>query len=114
MPPVHENRGDGAVNCVATNLLEGLTKKGSKFGLAQFAGGHSELAMANAAQSADVAVNFDVIGRVRDGVGGTLATQQTLVRVLVSRVLTDQDVLPEPPTIARLRNTLTLVIGGAD
>src|SRR5688500_15684125 len=70
---------------------------------------HGELAMAGLAQTADVAVNRHVIGRVGKDQIRPLISQKGADRLSASRVPADEPMTPEEPHIAETGHCGVLV-----
>jgi hypothetical protein len=73
-----------------------------------FAGGARELAVADGVEARDVAVDRHVVGRVGEHHARALAPHQLSVGVTVTGICTQDRVLPEPPQIARTRDSWPL------
>src|SRR6516164_10468077 len=66
VPPIHADLMDGAVNRVLSEAAKHRFQECCKFSLTHFAASHCELAMPDAAEPADVAIDRNIVRRVRE------------------------------------------------
>ena len=76
-------------------------RKAVKASARHLAGTHGELAMADAAEAADMAIDRDVVGRVGEHEIGALALQQPIEARQIAGIAAEQPVAPELPDVAR-------------
>src|SRR5438094_4745934 len=66
MPPIHADLMDRAINGVLRETLKHRFQKCDEFGLVHLAAAHGKIAVANATEATDVAVDHDIVWRVRE------------------------------------------------
>src|SRR5690348_14581018 len=76
MAPVHADKGDSAIPAGSSSVPQGLAKEGSKGLRRHLASAHRKLAMASAAQAADMAIDRHVVGRVGEDQVGPFVTHK--------------------------------------
>ena len=73
-----------------------------EFGFAHLAAAHGEVAMVDAAEAADMAVDLHVVGRVGEHELAPWRLQQGIVGRLVARIAAQQAVMSEQPQVAQV------------
>ena len=105
--PVHADKGNGTVAHHRCGIAEGIGKEGRELGLAHLARGKGELAVLDRAQSADIAINLHVVGRVREHEVSNLTAHQGFEVDGAARIPAQQPVAPELPEVALTRDCET-------
>ena len=100
MAPVHAEERNGAVAAASGGMAERLAQKGREALARHLADAHGELAMADAPEPADMAIDGDVVGRVGEDEIGAGAVQEMLEAQALTRVPTQQPMPAEEPDIA--------------
>src|SRR5262245_45401142 len=76
-------------------------EEGCEFRLAHLAAAHSEVTMTNAAETADMTIDGDVVRRIGEHEFRLGAVEQPIVCSLVTRICAQQAMAPEQPQIPR-------------
>ncbi len=97
MPPVHADEPDGAVAGDACRMAERLLQEGGESGRGHLARSHGELAVADPAKPADMAVNGKVVGRVGEHQVRMVALHQHGEALTVAGIAAQQLVAAEEP-----------------
>src|SRR5437764_8745789 len=79
VPPVHADLMDRTINGILGEALKHRLQECRELDLAHLAAAHGKIAMANATETADVAVNRHVVRRIREDEFGLGASEQALV-----------------------------------
>src|SRR2546423_7677533 len=100
--PVHADLVDRAVNGVLGEPIKYRFQEGRELDLAHLAAAHGELAMTNATETTDVAVDGHVVGRVREHEFRLGAFEQTIVGSPVAGICAQQTMMPQQPELSGL------------
>ena len=101
MAPVHAHEGDRAVVAARSGMAKRLSKEPVK-APSTSRHAHGELAMADAAEPADMAVDRNVVGWVGEDEVGTLALQQTIEGLSLSGIAADEPMTIKQPYLSSL------------
>src|SRR6516162_5916596 len=104
--PVHADVMNRAVFRMCAQESSGILQEGNVFRLAHLAGGHGEIAMPDAPQSADVSRNGDVIWWIGEYEFRLGASQQRLIGMVIPRIAAVQAVRAQYPCIPWLYDRL--------
>ncbi len=88
--PVHADLMDRSVDGILGETLKDRLQKGRELGLAHLAAAHGEVAMANPAEATDMAVDRNVVWRVREHELRLGAFEQVIVGGFVARIPAQQ------------------------
>src|SRR5437588_5753824 len=88
VPPIHADLMDRAVDGVLGEALKHRLQEIREFGLAHLATAHGKIAMTNATEAADIAVDHDIVWRVREYEFRLGAVEQPLVGGLIAGIRT--------------------------
>ncbi len=97
MPPVHAHEVDRTVDAVRDVEAERLLEEAHELGLAHLAARHGELFVVVTAETGDVALDGDVVGRVDEHGPGPLVSEEPFVGELVQGVPTKEAVGTDGP-----------------
>src|SRR5438552_3080838 len=92
VPPIHADLVDRAIDTVGGQESEYRLKEGHELSFAHFSAPHGKVAMANAAESADVAVDRHIVWRVGEYEFCLPAFKEHIVGCLVPGVAAKQAV----------------------
>src|SRR6202162_1486017 len=99
--PIHSYVMQRALLAVSGKETASLRQERREGPLVHLARGHGELAMMDGAETAGMAVNRHVVGRVGEAPRGPLAAHQRHIRTLLDRAAAVDAMRPQSPEIAR-------------
>ncbi len=102
MTPVHADEVQRPGGAEGGQIAERLGKKSGEFGLAHLARGHRERAMVDRAETARMAVDLHIVGRIREDHHGALLAQQRGEGFRIEGIAAQDAMLAEEPQIADL------------
>jgi hypothetical protein len=108
VPPIHVRIDDRAWQCIRPGKIERCAQEPGKFLPDHFAGGHGELAMLDSAAAAYVAVDFNVVGRVRERRARLFVRHEEFISRGIKRIAAIDPMLAKQPKVPWPRR------GGAD
>ena len=91
---------DRAINGVLGEPFKDRLQEGRELDLAHLAAAHGELAMTNATETTDVAVDGHVVGRIREHEFRLGAFEQTIVGSLVAGICAQQAMIAQQPQVS--------------
>jgi hypothetical protein len=100
MPPVHAHERYGAAAGERCRMSERALQEAGEGRDGHFAGAHGELAMADAAESGRMPVDWDVVGRIGEDEVSPFGPHQPIEYIVVSGVAAGQAMAVEPPNIS--------------
>ena len=98
---------DRTVDAVLGEQAKDRFKECGEFCLAHLAAAHREVAMTDAAEATDVAIDGDIVGRIGEHKFRLGACEQLSVGGLVPRIAAQQAMATEQPQIASLGDRRT-------
>ena len=105
--PIHADLMDRTVDAVLGEQAKNRFEECGEFRLAHLAATHREVAMTDAAEATDVAIDSDVVGRIGEHEFRLGACEQLVVGGLVSCIPAQQAMRAEQPQIAGLADRRT-------
>ena len=93
---------DRAINGVLGEALEHRFQKCDEFGLVHLAAAHGKIAMTNATEATDIAVDRDIVWRVREHEFRLGAFEQALVGGRIAGICAEQTVVSQHPQVSGL------------
>jgi hypothetical protein len=93
---------DRTLDAVLGQQGKDCLEEGREFRLAHLAAAHGEVTMANATKAADVAVDFDVVGRIGEHEFRFGAFEQPIVGGFIARIPAQQAMATKEPQITGL------------
>src|SRR5256885_16230186 len=101
MAPVHADLMDRTIVGILAEKRKNLGQKMRELVLRHFPRGHGKLSMLDAPKAGNMAIDADIIGRIREDEVRAIVAHQKAVGRRIGRIAANEDMFSEKPDVTR-------------